>query len=37
MVEAGVYELRQHAFGEALDEIVRAVYFAMEYERRSRQ
>lgn len=33
MIEAGVHELRDHPFTAPLQEIVEAVYMAMEYER----
>lgn len=35
MIEAGVYELKEKAFGQGLADIVRSVYLAMETERRS--
>lgn len=33
MIEAGVYELRRRCFGESMDDIVTAVYVAMNSER----
>jgi hypothetical protein len=34
MVDVGARELREHPFGSNLGEVVKAVYFAMEFERR---
>jgi hypothetical protein len=32
MIEAGVYEAREHTLGEPLDDLVRKVYLAMALE-----
>ena len=34
MIEAGIYALRQFRFGQREADIVEAIYFAMEIERR---
>ena len=37
MEKAGVVEMCEHSHGEPLGEIVKAVYMAMEYERRDQR
>ena len=33
MVEAGIYELREQQYGTPFADLVKAIYYAMEYER----